>query len=136
MTVTRIVADWLETLIADDAGVAAQAESIPEGSEASPEKISIVWSDDVDPICPPLHMHDLEYQVRMPGGIDLDEADLREVCDFIEDQFTTDNFDQLQTDLTGVGTLDDWFVGSTLHMETDDRDIVAASEIRLAIVHA
>ena len=136
MTVTQIVADWLETLIAEDAGIAAQAESIPEGAEASPEKISIVWSDDVEPTCPPLHMHDLTYEVRLPSGIDLDKDDLREVCEFVEAQFTSDNFDTLVTDLAGFGALDDWFTGSTLTMEPDDRDIVASAEIRLAIVHA
>lgn len=136
MTVTEIVADWLETLIADDAGIAAQAESIPEGAEASPEKISIVWSDDVEPTCPPLHMHDLTYEARLPGGIDLTADDLKEVCEFIAEQFTTDNFDTLVADLEDFGVLNDWFTGSTFHMEPDDRDIVASDEIRLAIVHA
>lgn len=136
MTVTQIVADWLETLIAENVGIANRAESIPEGAEASPEKISIVWSDDADPIAVPLHMHDMTYEARLPSGIDLNEDDLKEVCEFIEAQFTSENFDTLVTDLAGFGVLNDWFTGSSLHMEPDDRDIVAANEIRLAIVHA
>lgn len=136
MEVARIVSDWLGVLIAADGSVSGISESVTDGDGVSADRISVVWRESVEPTAPPLHIYDLEFEVRRPKETDLTATQGKVVADFVKGAFTAENFATLVTDLAGIGTLNDWFVGESGETERDERNYTKRRMIRLAIVHS
>jgi hypothetical protein len=137
MRVTRICTAWLADLIeAADAPIPTLVVSLSDGDEMPPDKISVVWSEDVDPVAPPLHLYDMVYEISVPSGSNLTPDQIATVEAWIAAQLADeDNFDDLATALEDVGTLNDWFIGTKGDVERRDAAVITRREIRLAVVH-
>jgi hypothetical protein len=137
MRVSRITAAWLAELItlADD-DIPDLLVSLTDGDECPPDKISVVWSETVEPTAPPLHLYDLDYEIRTPSDSDLTMEQHETAEAWILAQLDDeDNYDDLAEALEGIGTLNDWFIGVDGDVDRSSNFITTRREIRLAIVH-
>lgn len=137
MRVARITRTWLATQIeAADGDIPDLCVALTDGDECPPDKISIVISEDVEPTCPPLHIYDLDYEIRTPSGSDLTPDDSAEVEAWLDGIFAGDPDADLAEALEGIGNLNDWFVGKDGGVERYENFEVTLRTIRLAIVHS
>lgn len=134
MQSAKICADWLATLLLGDPGL-HYVQSIADTDVQEPDKIAIVWEDVLtEAVAPPLRIHDLEFDVRLPTTCDLTHAQWEAAIQFALAQFTPANFANLKARFTVVGKqLDDWFLGDS---DTDsDRDNHRhVQDVRLALI--
>lgn len=137
MKMSRIIARWMQARIDADVDAAALYASIAEGGEADPDRVTLVWTSEVDPISPPLHIYDCTYELRSPAGSDLtpDQIDAAEV--FAKAQFDDTNRALLATAITdaGEGTFQSWFTGRNGSDVSGTQHIASEFSIRVAVVH-
>jgi|GEM_PF-2920645 len=137
MSVSSLVSEFFAAKLATS-DYAALAESKVSGDSVAPDRIQIIWSEEIDPVAPPLHLYDLTYKVRHRQESDISRAQLNDVVTWVEAQLTPTTLTALVTALSSVGVLNDWFIGSSgSDAHRTGRDYVeTAREIRLAIVHS
>jgi hypothetical protein len=137
MRVSRIAATWFAARIAAGASPAPTLyASLTDGDEAAPDRISFVWSEEVEPVCPPLHIYDLLVEIRTPAaGIITPTQHAAAEAFFDSVLSTSGNYGTFATALAAVGTLADWFIGKDGRAMRYESAIVTERTIRAAIVH-
>jgi len=138
MRVSRIVADWLADLIAEaDAPIPTLCAAITDGDESEPDRITIVVSESVDPVAPPLHLYDITLEIRTPAASALTSTQHASVEAWLATVYDdAAAYTALETALQAIGTLHDWFVGIAGGIVRYESSIVTERPIRLAIVHS
>lgn len=137
MKMSRIIASWMQARIEADTAAAALFASIAEGGTADPDRISLVWTSEVEPVAPPLHLYDCSYELRSPAGSDLTEDQIDSAEVFAKAQFTDENKARLLTAIAdgGEGTFHDWFIGHRGSDVSNTANIASEFTIRVAVVH-
>jgi hypothetical protein len=137
MRVTRITLAWLAALVTEaDEPISDLVTVISDGDTAPPDRISIVVSEESDPVAPPLHLYDLEIEIRTPAASDFTADQTAAVDAWLDSVFADDPDEALVDALEGIGSLNDWFVGKATRMQRFENASGPVRTVRLAIVHA
>lgn len=137
MRVSRIAADWLATLMAAaSAPIPTLCAAKTDGDEIAPDRITIVVSEEVDPVAKPLHIYDLLLEIRTPSATNLTSAQHASVEAWLDTVLASGtNYNSLKTALTPIGTMHDWFVGKDGRAARYETAIVTERTVRLAVDH-
>lgn len=138
MRVSRLFAAWLAE------GIAAAASPIPtlcaaavDGDEVAPDRITLVVSEEIDPIAPPLHIYDVLIEIRTPAASAITSAQHASADAWLDGYLAAaGSLAAIATDLAGIGNLNDWFVGKAGRAVRYENAIVSERTVRLALVHS
>ena len=107
-----------------------------DGDEVAPDRITIVISEEVDPIAKPLHIYDLMLEIRAPSTSNLTSAQHASVEAWLDTVLASGmNYTALKDALEDIGTMHDWFIGKSGRMARYETNFVTERTVRLAIVH-
>ncbi len=137
MIVARALAAWMQDQLLAEPVFADRVVSIASTDTAPADQFAIYWEEvEIDPVCPPLHIYDLEYQIRRPTNLDLPGIeDLEAWC---LERFTPARLASLTSAIASLNVglaLRCWWVGDAT--TDNDRDTYRhTQDLRLSIERA